>query len=53
VSDTKGDKHVEIYDSIRVSDSLQIGVRDYLSLSHIWGGLLLLPMPRLCWSLFS
>src|SRR5437762_3668573 len=36
MSDTKGDKHVEVYDSFRVTDSIQIGIRDYLSLSHIW-----------------
>lgn len=35
MSDTKGE-HAEIYDTFRVTDSIQIGVRDYLSLSHIW-----------------
>src|SRR5207244_4326020 len=33
---TKGDRHIEVHDTFTVTDSIQLGIRDYVSLSHIW-----------------
>jgi hypothetical protein len=34
--ETEGDRHIEVYDSFTLTDSIQLGIRDYLSLSHLW-----------------